>query len=96
LRSGGDHASELPGLYPRVDEERDRSYSMSTDLGEPPAPPEASHQTGEEPSTFSVFNPRVLFEESREGLSARNGCTEAMFIIRISTLPRGCSLVNEQ
>ena len=69
---------------------------MITDLGEPPAPPEARHQTGEEPSNFLHLTPRVLFEESREGPSARNGCTEAMFIIRISTLPRGCSLVNEQ
>ena len=33
LRSEGDHASELPGLYPRVDEERDRSYSMITGSG---------------------------------------------------------------
>jgi hypothetical protein len=33
LRSGGDHASELPGLYPRVDEERDRRYPMITGSG---------------------------------------------------------------
>ena len=45
-------------------------------------------------ATFA-FNPRVLFEESREGPSAGNGCPEGMFIIRISTSLRECALVNE-